>query len=500
MARHFRLLCAAAVALGASAASRGVQLDAELTKAREKFTRPPEQECLEAVEICVRRNSATAVALMLDVLRVEHDRGPGFRAAAYYRDIAWGGLERITDGQARAAVDAELANDKDSALVRQWCAELLGEYGDAAFGASLTNALGDKDLGVRRAAARALGQVRATGAVAALTALARDKDAYLRANAIEALVRIDRDANRAALAQALADKDGSVRCALLAAALDVYGEDAEGWSIAALQDGDWRPRMQAVDNLGRVRTKTSVDALIAAAARSDRTAVLERVTKRLQELTGQKLRSAEEWKAWWQQNREHFVFGDKLAQASREGQLAVKYHGLDVLSDHVAFLIDKTEDMKSLLKMKVMSKNEAALKELDGVLSKLQTRTSFDVLTYADAVRALEPHGPLALDAKTHKKALEFVDKAPEGKHRNVWSALEAAVSDPELDTAFLLTAGEADVGLYVRWNRIGWQLKELDRFHKVVVNAIAFGEGDAQRQQVAKITEATGGEFYSFE
>ena len=72
--------------------------------------------------------------------------------------------------------------------------------------------------------------------------------------------------------------------------------------------------------------------------------------------------------------------------------------------------------------------------------------------------------------------------------------------TDPELDTAYLLSSGEPDVGLYVHWNRVTRHLKDLNRFHKVVVHTVVYSGRKWYRDQLQKIVEATGGDFKWFQ
>src|SRR5262249_26274877 len=137
-------------------------------------------------------------------------------------------------------------------------------FGDATFGHALEVALSDSSDGVQRAAARSLGQLRYEPACPKLEDAAKNKDYFLRANAIEALVRIKPDAYAETFRKGLQDPDGGVRGALLGAVPSIDPEHVEELSIAALADKDWRPRIQAVENLAAIRTKTSVDALIPA--------------------------------------------------------------------------------------------------------------------------------------------------------------------------------------------------------------------------------------------
>ena len=469
--------------------------DTELATARDKYGSDKEGDCTAATEICVKKNNVAAVELMLETLRLGADRRD-FLPSGHYRDIVWGGLARITDPYARQRVEMELKTNRESAWVRQWCAELLGEYGVNEFGETLLKALGDKDIDVQRAATRALGKVRFGAAAKTLLARIGDKDMYLREYAIESLARIDPAVHKPLFVKSLKDRDGGVRCALLGAAGEIYPSEAEGWSVAALDDKDWRPRMQAVDNLGGIKTKSAVDALIKALG-DGRPAVGARALHRLQELTGQKHTRKEVWEAWWKDHRESFEFPDGASKADLAADgTTVAYHGIQLVSDHVAFLIDKSDDMNQNLAATKSSKAEAAFKELDSVLAKLQGRLVFNIYTYAEDVAVFEDKGPVELTAKTKEKALRFVELAPIGKSKNIWKLLETVIVDPELDTAYMLSSGEPDIGEYVHWNRVTWHLKELNRFQKVVVHTIAYSNSEWYRDQLSKIAEVTGGEF----
>lgn len=477
----------------------GAQGTTELDTARAKFNEAPEGTCREATEICVRLNNVAAVELMLDVLRTWENRGANYLSQGHYRDVVWDGLGRITDLYARKRVEAEMKTNKRSAWTRQWCAELLGIYKDAEFGDSLLKALGDDDIGVQRAAALSLGKCKFTPAVKALTNKVGDKDYILRTNALDALMRIDADAHAELLKRGLKDKDGGVRCALLAVAAQTLPAQCEALSTAAMTDTDWRPRLQAVDNLGAIRTKTSVDVLVRALD-DGRPTVVDRAVRRLQSLTGQRFRGRDQWTAWWAANRETFAFAEGQNPTSSEESNTVSYHGVNLASDRVAFMIDVSSAMGETLTSKSMSKASAAHAELAEVFEKLQGRLTFNVFCYAETTRVFEDKGAVELTARNKKKALEFVEEAPRGRQKDIWAAIEAVLEDPELDTAFLLSSGEPDIGTYVHWNRVTWHLADLNRFRKVTFHAIAYTDSNWYRQQLEKIAEVTGGEFRHFE
>ena len=496
--------CAALAASPLSAASRpeaprAIQdgEDPRLAEARKLLWESPEGSCVQGAGLCVQMNSPESVELLLEVLRTTADRG---LAAAHYRDVVWGALQEITDLYARRVVEKELKENKKSAWVRQWCAETLGLYGLHDYGPSLTVALKDKEDDVRAAAARAIGRIGYKPAQKNLEKASRSRNPLVRANAVEALALIDPELNERAYLKGLEDKDGGVRCALTATALVAYPDEAEALSASMMEDEDWRPRMQAVDNLAEIKTKTSVDTLIAA-LEDGRPAVAARAIQSLQLLTHERHTRADQWTRWWAANRATFEFPEGRADLHREsgGDTVSTFNGIRLESDHVAFLMDKSQAMDERLNSRGKSKDEAAHEELTQVLSNLEGRLTFNVFCYALQVRPYSDES-VKLTKPTSKKALAFHEKAPISGRKDIWAVLIAVLEDPELDTAYLLSSGEPDTGTYVHWNRVTYQLKELNRFHKVVFHSIAYSDNKWYRDQLEKIADATGGQFEWFE
>jgi HEAT repeat protein len=472
---------------------------ARLAEARRLLDQPPEGDARSGADICAKENSPEAVEVLLEVLRRD-DARPGYLAPAHYRDVVWGSLGQITDLYAQKVVEAELKRNSKDAWVRQWCAELLGIYGDHDFGQGLLKALSDKSDGVRAAAARSLGKLRYEPALKGLQKTARSKDPFVRANSLEAMALIEPVASEKAFLKGLGDKDGGVRCALTGALPAAYPEQTEPLSILRLADDDWRPRIQAVENLGKVRTKTAVDALISALA-DGRPVVGRRANDELQELTGQGFTREDQWTRWWEANRATFSFPE--GRGARTGgdadRTVATFNGIQLVSDHVAFLMDKSRAMSEPLKSRGKSKDEAAHEELAGVFEKLDGRLTFNLFNYALDIEAFEKR-PVELGKSTAKRGLAFHEKGSIYGAKDIWKALSTAFEDPTLDTVYLLSSGEPDVGLYVHWNRVTWQLKELNRFHKIVVHSVAYSDNQWYRDQLEKISEATGGEFQWFE
>jgi hypothetical protein len=251
--------------------------------------------------------------------------------------------------------------------------------------------------------------------------------------------------------------------------------------------------MQAVQNLGQVKTKSAVDSLIVG-LRDGRPVVAARALRELQQLTGQPIQQIDAWEKWWADNREKFAFPEKRGVSKREGG-TVAYNGVPVDSDHVAFLLDKCVMMQQRLTSKNATKEEAAIEELARVLQALDEKITFNVVNYHVDVEFFEKK-PVKLTAKNRERALAFAKAKCDGREKDIWQALASVVPDATLDTVYLLSSGEPDTGLYVHWNRVTRHLADLDRFHKVTVHTIAYTDNEWFRDQLQKIAEVTGGHF----
>jgi hypothetical protein len=258
--------------------------------------------------------------------------------------------------------------------------------------------------------------------------------------------------------------------------------------------------MQAVELLGAVKTKTAVDALLAALD-DGRPAVAARARESLEASTGQHQLNADAWRRWWADARATFAFPEGGAKAAGDGadRSTATYYGIRLESDHAAFLIDKSAAMKETLTSRSKSKDEAALEELAQVLGALHGRLTFNVFVYNASV---DPFEKVAIDLteKTAKRALGFVQGHGIGGAKDIWQVLEAVLADDTIDTAYLLSSGEPDIGTYVHWNRVTLHLKEANRFRKLRIHTVAYSGNQWFRDQLEKIAEATGGEFRWFE
>ena len=477
---------------------RGNPEKEQVAEARKQINLHTEEGIFQANEICMRLQNEEATALLLEVLDWTGNYG---LSAAHYRDVAWAGLTQIESREAREAVVEALKAARKNPLARMWLARLVGLWGEAELAENLEKLLGDRDVGVKREAAQAMGRLRHVEAARKLERMMKDKDYVVRGNAHEALARIDPEEYREAFLEGLADDEGSVRCALLGAVQELYPEDAEAWSAAALDDEDWRPRLQAIDNLGGTRTLSAVDALIRSVD-DPRPLLGRRAVEHLRALTGMKWSKQPQWESWWGENREGFEFPEGKSAAEEEQadpeRTEATWNRIPIISDHVLFLVDRSLRMEDRLNEKGKSKAAAAFDELSGALERLEGRLTFNIHAYNEEIEVYSKK-PVPLDARSRKKALTFMEDADTGGDKDLWAALVQALEDPEIDTIYLLTSGEPEVGLYVHGNRISEFLAELNRFQKVTVHAVAYSP-QGFWHHISQIAAVTGGEFQGFQ
>jgi HEAT repeat protein len=489
-ARSIALPClgTAWLVVGAVTAGSSRCEDSRLKDARELLGDPEEAKVRQGARLCLELDDEASMALLLQVLDGNQP---------HKRDIAWETMPDFKDPKARALVVSRLDKLRESEALRQWCAELLGRFADPLHTPVLSKALGDKAPAIRMAAAQALARAADERAAAPLTKAAADKEPFVRAYAREALARLDPGRRADLLRKGLDDDDAGVRCFLLGCVPAVLPEEIASLSLGRLKDPDWRVRAQAAENLTRVRTLESIDALIEVTG-DVRPRVAQIARGSLTALTGERWHEHEAWKRWWEAQRGSFdpTKPAKEPQSPGEGRsVSVRYNDLPVESDHVAFLLDVSDGMRERLQSQEASKKAAACAELARVLEQLQDKVTFNVFVYDTTTRPFSEEA-VPLDARSAKKALAFVEDANPRGPKDIWQALITALADTQVDTLYLMASGEPEIGVYVHYNRIVEHLRELQRFHKTVVHGVVYTDSDWYAKQIEEICKATGGEY----
>ncbi len=202
----------------------------------------------------------------------------------------------------------------------------------------------------------------------------------------------------------------------------------------------------------------------------------------------------------------------------------VRFHGIPIFSDRVAFVIDLSGSMEKEIAMpppeeppgpsgtgerdktprapRTMPKVEASKEELIRTIRMLPEIVMFNVCTYATEVKSWSKS--LVGASKAAKgSAEEFVQKLKIEGRTNYFGAFQKPLEDPLVDCIFFLTdGGTTTEGRYIEQDRVARKVLELNKYALCEINCILFGDaqetrGGSDRRWMEKICGPTGGKFY---
>jgi HEAT repeat protein len=441
----------------------------------------------DAARALAKDGSPAAAKLLVELLS---DKNP------YVRDHTVGACAKLRDADSIAVI-AKAARTKDVRLRADIAEALGGTNDDAALDALEKLVTGDREPGVRAAALDALWGYRESERVNEIaTRAAQDDDASVRASAVEAVGRM-RGASAADVAiAALDDADEGVRCvARMELRFVAKGRAVEDLAVAAADPG-WRTRAQAVENAWALRDATSMDTLCTLVG-DERLRVAASAQAALIGLTGKEFgRDADVWRSWWEANKDGWQAPDEpqlgVAPAdSDEGTRAV-YHGLEILSDHVVFVLDASGSMRE--KLGTGTRWDYARKELETALAALPDGTLVNVIVFQEQARAAFD-APKPLGKKTRRDLSSFARKTTPGDAGNLLAGMLAALDQGDTDTVYLLSDGAPSFGDMVLKSRVRSAIRAQNRMRKFVINGIGLGaEKSTERSFLQGLARDSGG------
>jgi hypothetical protein len=119
-----------------------------------------------------------------------------------------------------------------------------------------------------------------------------------------------------------------------------------------------------------------------------------------------------------------------------------------------------------------------AKEELKKVLEKLPTTTRFNVVVFSDVARAWETRLQAAKPSVV-RRAVQFVQGLDPENGTNSYEGLRVALADPDADTVFFLSDGHPTVGDVVVPDLILAEVRNVNRWRRVRIHAIALLRGD---------------------
>jgi hypothetical protein len=264
---------------------------------------------------------------------------------------------------------------------------------------------------------------------------------------------------------------------------------ALGTRLAA--DPDAGVRAGAIELLARTTGRDAALALVDRLEREERSRLQWRIVSHLRALSGEDHAfDATRWRAWARTRAGAVATGD--ARGGPVGDTKVALAGLPLTSDRVAFLIDLSGSMWGT-KVASRTRKEIVDAELSRALATLPRGARFNVVPYATEPypweKALQP----ADAANVKRAAADFVRCTRSGRG-NVWSAVEVALRDPDLDGLVILTDGVPTGGPHADFDLLLTLLLERNRFRNAAFDVVLV---DAPRGKLAAwsaFAAATGG------
>lgn len=237
--------------------------------------------------------------------------------------------------------------------------------------------------------------------------------------------------------------------------------------------------------------------------------MLVRFADALFQLSGQPFRtSPRAWQAWWKDEGEAFepiefeqLAALQLAEERRrlaQTTRANSFFGIRVISHRVIFVLDVSGSMEERLRTKYLGEEgdtriAFAKRELIAAIERLEKGTFFNLITFSQGVDSWTPSGMALSSPENLKSAVAFADKVLAGGGTNLFGALRAAFSDPEVDTIFVLSDGEPSVGAMTQPWEIRNEVATWNEARGVVIHAISVG---GKLRILEWLAEDSGGSF----
>ena len=241
--------------------------------------------------------------------------------------------------------------------------------------------------------------------------------------------------------------------------------------------------------------------------------------------------NAANWEAWWKKQKEkHGGFDpnrppprnpkdDEYAPPPSRGKDEPRYYGRRIFSRAVGFVFDVSGSMDKNIKIASSASTklgdipttgtrmDVAKEVLAGAIVKLRPGVRFSLVFFSSNVRPWKGGKLVPANPGSTKGAASAVRAQPADGETNIHGALKAALGlhekdtlDPDLDnipdTVYFLTDGSPTRGeITSAPELIGW-FENLNRFAKVRLHVVAFGNLGVDLPFLERLAKAGDGDF----
>jgi hypothetical protein len=367
----------------------------------------------------------------------------------------------------------------------------------------------------------------------------------VRQRTLEILSEVPADDVKAGLRELLArEREPAVIAALLGDLATLGDEGLDTLIIESyLEHESWHVERAAADALATLRSKAGIPALIERLETAEGRLRTD-IRNALVSLTTKDFRTnVELWRQWWRANGEAFEVPPRAAvEASAEEaklDVGVTFFGITTGSQRVLFVLDLSGSMNFTMTPRSpdddpsrpdmpgegeIARLEAAKRNLVTALGGLEDGARFNLVLYASDVwlwnDELEEYAvgdkydtgrrgksaTVEMNADSRAAALSYIATLSAVGGTNIYGALAVALevagatgadewANPEIDTIFLLSDGNASVGVTVDSDEILSYVREMNRTAGIVVHTIGLS-GAHNSYLLRSLAEQNGGTY----
>lgn len=382
---------------------------------------------------------------------------------------------------------------------------VIAKREDPSVQKALVGALKSKSPEVLLAAMKALDERAQPVHIAALQKLVKAKDEGVRRQAIVSLglYRGGEEGWLKELQKLAKAKDSASRMGAASALAEMRTPEALEHLYKLLNDADHLVQGEAVQQIGNLRRKETLPALIARInGASGRLRMQILTTLRL--ITGlDNGTSKDRWETWWKRAGKDFEvpsYEDALAAENdrdrrrSESKTVSTFYGLQIVSDRICFIMDVSGSMREPAEKGGGGGNRlsVAKKQLSSVLETYPNGDLFNLIFFSSDAYGWEDE-LVRMNEDNRAEALKYVERQRPDGATAIYDALKLAFEDQRIDTIFILTDGEPMGGTENNPARIREEVATWNAARHIRINSIAVGQASPL---LRGLSEDTGGEY----
>ncbi len=441
------------------------------------------------------------------------------------------GVDRIEDLKMAQAVVGRL--DHPSDLVRETIINVLSQTeADEVLEWLRTAGLDHKKKLARAGVARAMGALEHEPARLRLEAMLKDSFWLAKANAAFALALIGNEESLPPLVKALSERKPKTWICIADACASFGQRNAEASlkTIERINHSAWQVRLTVARGLAVYGTDNCMDGLIARFS-LERGRLEREYLRALRSVSGDDLgKNSATWEKWWRDQKEkHGGFDPnappppnpadaRYADPKGGDKDEPHYYGRRIFSRSVGFVFDVSGSMEKNITIPKGASTKlgdipltgtrmmVAKEVLAGTIQKLKSQVRFNLVFFSTDVRPWKKKLVQATQGNRNAAA-SAVLQAPAAGETNIHGALKAALGlhekptlsgalDDIPDTVYFLTDGSPTRGeITSSPELLGW-FRNLNRFAKVKLHVVAFGNLGVDLDFLSKLAKIGGGDF----